>query len=244
MSELAGEGAETLETVPPSRPVATLILVDIAEGSRVWGYSRFVMGGFGTGRVAGLRMFKVLGSGHEGGFGLRPSPTRQGLFCVFEHDAAAQAFLSDDPLVDRYRSHAREFFSVRLHTYSCKGAWSGLSLPPIVATPLNGPIAALTRASIKPAQAAAFWRKAPPAQNDLEHAEGCLLAAGLGEAPLLRQATFSVWTDVGDMDRYARRGAHLDAIKAAQRHGFFSESMFARFVPVDMQGTYKGRMYG
>ncbi len=244
MSGPAGEGAATLETALPDQPVATLILVDIAEGSRVWGYSRFVMGGFGTGSIAGLRTYKVLGSGHDGGFGLRPSPTRQGLFCVFDDDNTARDFLASNPLVERYRGHAREFFSVRLHTYSCKGAWSGLSLPTVTATPDRGPIAALTRASIKPAQAAAFWRKAPPAQADLEHAEGCLLAAGLGEAPLLRQATFSVWSGVDDMDRYARRGAHLEAIKAAQKHGFFSESMFARFVPVDMHGTYKGRVYG
>jgi spheroidene monooxygenase len=244
MSGPAGKGAATLETALPEQPVATLILVDIAEGSRVWGYSRFVMGGLGTGSIPGLRAYKVLGSGHDGGFGLRPSPTRQGLFCVFDDDSTARDFLTGNPLVERYRGHAREFFSVRLHTYSCKGAWSGLSLPAVTATPERGPIAALTRASIKPSQAAAFWRKAPPAQADLEHAEGCLLAAGLGEAPLLRQATFSVWSGVDDMDRYARRGAHLDAIKAAHHHGFFSESMFARFVPVDMRGTYKGRVYG
>ncbi len=244
MTGQADGGATTPETAPPGKPVATLILVDVAEGSRVWGYSRFVMGGFGSGAIPGLRMYKVLGSGHDGGFGLRPSATRQGLFCVFDDDETARSFLDENPLVERYRSHAREFFSVRLHTYSCKGAWSGLSLPTITATPERGPIAALTRASIKPAQAAAFWRKAPPAQADLENAEGCLLAAGLGEAPLLRQATFSVWCGVDDMDRYARRGAHLDAIKAAHRHGYFSESMFARFVPVDMRGTYKDQVYG
>ncbi|MBU3694964.1 MAG: spheroidene monooxygenase [Rhodocyclaceae bacterium] len=220
------------------------MLVDIAEGSRLWGYSRFVLGRFGVGSVAGLRFARVLGSGHDGGFGLRPSATRQGLFCVFEDDQTASDFLAGHDLVRRYRAHAREFFSVRLHSYSCKGSWSGVNLPAVTAAPTSGPIAALTRASIKPARAAAFWRKAPPAQVDLEHAEGCLLAAGLGEAPLLRQATFSVWCDVGDMDRYARSGAHLEAIKAAHRHGFFSESMFARFVPVDMRGTYKGRAYG
>lgn len=244
MAATPGHGTGTPDTALTGKPVATLILADIAEGSSVWGYSRFVIGGFGTGSVPGLRMYKVLGSGHDGGFGLRPSATRQGLFCVFDDDKIARDFLAQDPVVERYRRHAREFFSVRLHTYSCKGAWSGLSLPPVTDTPAQGPIAALTRASIKPAQAAAFWRKAPPAQADLEHAAGCLLAAGLGEAPLLRQATFSVWCGVDDMDRYARTGAHLEAIKAAHRHGFFSESMFARFVPVDMRGTYKGRAYG
>ena len=244
VANAAAAGSDASETALPGQPVATLILIDIAEGSRVWGYSRFVIGRFERGAIAGLRLFKVLGSGHDGGFGLRPSPTRQGLFCVFDDAASAHAFLNGHPLVDRYREHSREFFSVQLHTYSCRGSWSGLSLPPITATPAHGPIAALTRASIKPAQATAFWRKAPPAQADLEHADGCLLAAGLGEAPLLRQATFSVWKGVDDMDRYARTGAHLEAIKAANRHGFFSESMFARFVPVDMRGSYRGRVYG
>jgi len=240
----AAEGEQAPDPHPTDRPDATLILVDVAEGSRVWGYSRFVVGRFDRSSIAGLRFFKVLGSGHEGGFGLRPSPTRQGLFCVFDNAAAADTFIEGHPLVERYRDHAREFFSVSLHTYSCRGSWSGLSLPPITTTPLQGPIAALTRASIKPAQATAFWRKAPSAQADLAHAEGCLLATGLGEAPLLRQATFSLWAGVDDMDRYARTGAHLDAIKAAHRHGFFSESMFARFVPVGMRGVYKGRVYG
>jgi len=241
---VAAQGGRAPAALPTDQPVATLILVDIADGSRLWGYSRFVIGRFDRGAISGLRFFKVLGSGHDGGFGLRPSPTRQGLFCVFDQAAAADAFLDGHPLVERYRRHAREFFSVKLHTYSCRGSWSGLSLPTTTTTPVCGPIAALTRASIRPSRASAFWRKAPPAQADLEHAAGCLLATGLGEAPLLRQATFSLWCDVDDMDRYARSGAHLEAIKAAHRHGFFSESMFARFVPVGMRGSYKGRVYG
>ena len=86
---------------------------------------------------------------------------------------------------------------------------------------------------------------APPAQASLEAAPGCLLAVGLGEAPLLRQATFSIWDSVQAMEAYARSGAHLDAIRAAHRGGFFSESMFVRFVPVARAGALEGaRRYG
>jgi hypothetical protein len=66
---------------------------------------------------------------------------------------------------------------------------------------------------------------------------------GLGEAPFLRQATFSVWNDVAAMDVYARSGAHLDGIRAAQKQQFFSESMFVRFIPLRMQGTWRGQTY-
>jgi hypothetical protein len=43
------------------------------------------------------------------------------------------------------------------------------------------------------------------------------------------------------MDRYARSGAHRDAIEAARSGHFFSESMFVRFVVEATQGSWKGR---
>jgi spheroidene monooxygenase len=66
---------------------------------------------------------------------------------------------------------------------------------------------------------------------------------GLGEAPFFRQATFSIWDSVTDMNAYARSGAHLEAIQAANQHGYFSESMFARFVPLKVQGQWLGKDY-
>jgi spheroidene monooxygenase len=45
------------------------------------------------------------------------------------------------------------------------------------------------------------------------------------------------------MDAYARSGAHLEAIRAAARHRFFTESLFMRFVPLQVQGTWQGRSH-
>jgi hypothetical protein len=78
----------------------------------------------------------------------------------------------------------------------------------------------------------------------LEAAEGCRLAVGLGEAPLLRQATFSIWDSVEAMNAYARQGAHQAAIEASMRGAYFSESMFVRFVPSQLQGRWMGRALG
>ncbi len=221
-----------------------LVLVDIATGARLWGWSRFVIGRFSMMGVPGLRFFKVLGSGHEAGFGLRPSGTRQGLFCVFDDGAAADAFLDASPVVAAYRTHAREFLSVTLSAFASRGSWAGTALPVSVPAPSGGPIAALTRASIRPAAARSFWRRAPAAEASLQNAPGCLLAAGLGEAPVFRQATFSLWDSVQSMDAYARSGAHLQAIQAAHAQRYFSESMFVRFVPQRLAGVWMGRSYG
>ena len=225
-------------------PVAIFVLVDIAARARLWGFSRFVVGRFALRRVPGLRFFKVLGSGHGGGFGLRPSPSRMGLFLVFDEAAAAHRFVDSSALLQAWRARSDEFFTVLLHPFSSRGSWAGMALPAARPAPAAGPVATLTRASIRPARAFAFWRHAPSAQRSLQQADGCLLSAGVGEAPLLRQATFSLWRNAADVDAYAKTGAHLAAARAAYRDGYFSESMFVRFVPEDACGVWHGRPYG
>jgi spheroidene monooxygenase len=232
-----------------SDEVAVMLLADVAAPWRAWGWWRIARGAQALRGTPGLAFAKVLGSGHEGGFGLRPSRSRQGVFAVFASEVHADAFIANAPSVHSYRARSSEMCVLKLRAWSSRGRWSGHTLTPSASPPdaahgSSMPVVALTRASIHWRHAAAFWRKAPPAQAALAHAPGCLLAAGLGEAPLLRQATFSLWESVAAMDAYARSGAHLDAIRAAAREGYFSESMFVRFVPVSMHGRWKGADYG
>jgi len=224
--------------------IAVIVLVDIHPSHKLWGFSRFVIGRFFMRNIPGLRFFKILGSGDQGGFGLKPSATHQGLFCLFDHRDQAQIFLGESSVVSQLRSRSREFFSAILTPYSSRGSWSGIELPVATDTPPDGPIAALTRASIKLSKASAFWKNSPPAELALANAKGCLLAAGLGEAPLLRQATFTIWETTEAMDHYARSGAHLDAIRASYAGEHFSESMFVRFAPSNMTGSWKGQQFG
>ena len=183
-----------------------LVLADIAPASLVWGWTRIVKGPSPWLAIDGMRFAKVMGSGYEGGFSLKPSSSRQGLFLVF-HTALAATDVT-------------------------------------CSAPKQGPIAALTRASIHLRKASAFWNHAPPSQNAIEGVQGVQLAVGLGEAPFLRQATFTIWDNVPAMDAYARSGPHLEAIKAAAQNQYFSESMFARFVPISINGRWKERDYG
>ena len=246
--------------------VAVLLLADIAAGHRLWGWSRIVRGGAALSGVPGLRMAKALGSGHHGGFGLRPSASRQGLFAIFVSEAAADDFIERSAVVRTYRQRAGEFLVAKLRATSSRGMWGGASMAVTAtatatatasatatatatataheATPTTGPVAALTRASIRPSKALQFWRQSPLSEAALAAAPGCRLAVGLGEAPVLRQATFSVWDNQAAMDAYARSGAHLDAIRGAQAGDWFSESMFVRFVPLSLQGRWQGRDHG
>jgi spheroidene monooxygenase len=224
--------------------IVVLQLFALGAGHRAWGFGALALGRYRWRHVPGLVFWKSLGSGFEGGFGLRPSGSRQGLFCVFEDEAFADRFLASSSFLAAYRARSTEHVSVKLRPFASRGSWSGVPLAPVAEAPTHGPIASLTRASIRPAAALRFWRKAPPAERSLAAAPGCLLAVGLGEAPLLRQATFTIWESAAAMDAYARSGAHLEAIRAAYRERHFAESMFVRLVPSELRGTWMGRRVG
>lgn len=226
----------------PPGEVGLFVLVDVAQGARLRGYLRFLLGRLRMGRTPGLLFLKVMGSGQGGGFGLRPSLSHQGLVCAFRTDADADRFIEQSPDLRAYREQAADFLMVKVRAISSRGSWDGRTPFALTGQVRPGqPVAALTRASIRPAAALRFWRHSPPSEHALAKAAGCRLAAGLGEAPVFRQATFSVWDDQAAMDDYARRGAHQDAIRAAAAGRFFSESLFCRFEPVWASGSWQGR---
>jgi len=235
-------------TLPDHNPLSGVVVVLLADFWRQhqgWGWLRLVAGGTHYKNVPGLTSVKVMGSGHGGGFSLRPSATHQGLICTFSHYDLARQFL-DSKWVQAYRERARELWSGVLSVQSSRGAWDKQTW--LVTDPESldgqcepqGPFAVLTRASILPTKAMAFWRYAPAAQASLNRTDGCLLSMGLGEAPLVRQCTFSLWQDQAAMLAYAQQGAHQVAATAAYKHQFFSESMFVRMQVCEMSGVWQG----
>ena len=230
------------------RQHAVLLLTRFRPGGSLWGLAQLMRGPFQRVSAPGLVFQKILGSGQNGGFGLRPGLNYQGVFSVFDTHDHARAYLRDSPQVQAYADHAEELFAAHLEPVSCRGSWSGFAFE----GPLGGSgavqqsdfnpsglMASLTRASIRPHKARAFWAQSPDAETDLAKAQGCQLAVGLGEAPILRQATFSLWSAQAAMDAYARSGGHQRAIQAAYGHDFFSESMFVRFQPIALWGRWK-----
>lgn len=232
----AGDAAATHEVTG----VLAVLLVDHLPRHRAWAWLRLVQGTAPLRELPGLRFAKVMGSGEGGGFRLRPSTTHQGLLCLFDTRAQAQAFL-DSPQADAYRERARVWWSGLMAVSSSRGSWDGcawgitpfasLSAEPASVPGTDAdddPVVVITRASIRPSKAMSFWRRAPGTERALAESPGCDIAIGLGEAPLLRQCTFSVWRNLAAMTDYARGGAHGRAAQFAWREGHFSESMFVR----------------
>jgi spheroidene monooxygenase len=189
------------------------------------------------------RFVKLCGSGTGEGFTPRPNWSVWAIFAVWPDATQARAQTTHHPVYTRWRTHAAESWTVTLAPFSARGSWAGVNplAETIAAEAHHGPIAALTRATVKPQHAPAFWRRVPDISARIGSDTNVLFKIGIGEVPLLHQVTFSIWPDAARMAEFARHmGPHAAAMKAARDNGWFSEEFYARFHVLGTQGQWSG----
>jgi heme-degrading monooxygenase HmoA len=105
-----------------------------------------------------------------------------------------------------------------------------------------GPMAVLTRATIKMSRLKNFWSHVDEVANLMAGAPGYITSIGVGEAPVYRQATFSVWENMEQMKAFAYGSKqHAEVIKKTRSEGWYSEELFARFRIIESSGTLYGK---
>ncbi|MPY65755.1 spheroidene monooxygenase [Deinococcus sp. SDU3-2] len=192
-------------------------------------------------RVPGLTFFRMMGTGRGDSLTLGADFRRWARLAVWRDEAAFREFEAS-PWRQRERAHLTESGTLLLRPLRSKGRWGGRE-PfgfPTTDAPI-GPLAVLTRAAIRPARLRAFWSAVPASQGGLHTHPGLLLTLGLGDVPLLSQATFSVWRDAASVKAYAYAGAgHREAIARTRREDWYSEELFARFELLAAEGDGLG----
>jgi len=200
------------------------------------------------------RHWKLMGSGRNGSFDIRPD-LDQWAVMVFRDRPFADPHAGSPspppteepygPLLARWwRFFGCETWTVFLHVTGGHGTWDGKALAASAprTAPKDGPVAVLTRATIRWRRLRAFWSQVPPVSAAFFRAPGLLLSLGIGEAPFTRQATFSMWRSEANMKAFAYRTAeHREAIARTRREGWYSEDMFLRFEVLATRGTIRGR---
>lgn len=212
---------------------------------RLWA---FVQMGLARSRFAATRdigFWKLCGSGTGEGFTPVPNTAVYAVLASWPSPDTARLATAKSDAFRRYRYRARESWTVFLSPVSVRGHWTGK----VPFTPdgsdadalSQGPLAALTRATVRPRAAAKFWKRVPDISKVIGADPNVAFKIGIGEVPMLHQVTFSIWPDAASMANFARRdGPHARAIAAVRDEGWFREELYARFRVLDSAGSWEG----
>lgn len=194
-------------------------------------------------KIKGLTFFKALGTGSGNGFSIMPDFSTYGFILVFNNEDLAKDFLKNDVIKD-YTATASSFSHILMHNIKSHGKWSNQNpFKSSVEFDKEIPLAVITRATIKPKLAYQFWKNVPSVSKSMDNYEELTFSKGIGEFPLLMQATFSVWSSGKAMMDYAYNNPkHAEMIKKTRELDWYSEELFARFQPFYQEGDLIPRM--
>lgn len=187
-----------------------------------------------------IGFWKLCGSGTGEGFTPLPNTAVDARLATWPDHATARGRLADAPVYRRCRARSVECRTVFLTPTTSRGHWSGVA-PFTVSAAASGPLAALTRATIRPRVALRFWDRVPDISALIGSDPNVAIKIGIGEVPLLHQITFSIWPDAAAMSGFARTGPHAEAIRTVRAGNWFSEEL-ARFTVVSDSGTWNGAL--
>ena len=193
-------------------------------------------------RIPGATFAKLLGTGSGRTFTPRDADPHHWGVLICWRDADGPERYEATRSHASWSSSAYEEGRILLRPLASRGTWAGRQpFGDPVAHRWDGPVAAITRARIKPAMWRTFWSAVPPVSGDLREVDGLDLAIGIGEAPVGLQGTFSMWSSNAALTEFAhRRSPHIEVMRRTHDIEWYAEELFARFAVIDSRGTYSG----
>lgn len=195
-------------------------------------------------RTAGLRFWRLLGVGQGRSFNPRADLQRYAMFTVWNSFSALKAFEAGSEVMRRIQGDAEEVWMVYMRPVRWHGNWGGsdpfAGIPP-VKPPDPGPWVILTRATLYPSKIRTFLNAVPPVSAQLLQQTELMNSVGVGELPLLYQATLSIWHSLPAITSFAYGAAlHSEVVRRTHRERWYKEELFARFRPLASSGTWDG----
>lgn len=209
--------------------------------NQFWGISKLLHLRFTIKKNKHVEFFKLLGAGSGLGYRAWPKYGVIGVFMVWDEIDEAKAFFHSDRFTN-ISATSSEQYTVFLQPSSSRGTWSGFGNWRFGSQENGnkGLVCALTRATIKRRYLYDFWKMVPSISMIQKNYPGLIFSQGVGEVPVLEQATFTIWENTQSMEEFAYTTFHGKAIQRVRQANGFKEQMFTRFNPIMSYGTWEG----
>ena len=192
--------------------------------------------------VAGQQFYKLMGSGKGIGFNPLPDWSVYSLVQTWENESAADQFFNQSELIQKYLAQTSKIWTLYMRNIKSHGAWSGSNpFEKSEALDKNIPlVSVITRATIKTSKLAQFWRYVPTSQKPIINNKDLIYTKGIGEAPIVQMATFSLWKNEEALKSFAyKTKEHQKAIEKTRTINWYKEELFARFQPYKSLGQWE-----
>ena len=178
---------------------------------------------------SGLKFVKLLGTGSKDGFSVIPDFSSYLIISSWENDNFRKKFFEENETINEMISKSHKRTEIKIDPYNYIGSWDGINPFENESSYKEGKILVLTRARVRLNKLINFFINTSLAAKSIYNKKGAEYYKGVGELPIIEQATISIWESEQFMKDYAYSDKnHIEIIKKARKDDWYSEELFVR----------------
>ena len=175
------------------------------------------------------KFIKLLGTGSKEGFSVFPDFSNYILISAWENDKDREKFIKTHKVISNINDKCYERTEIKIDPYESKGSWNNSNPFDNKSDYKNEKILIITRARVRFKKMLDFLINTSKASRSIKHNDGALFYKGVGELPIIEQATISIWESEEKMKLYAYNNSeHMKIISKARKRKWYSEELFVR----------------
>jgi len=177
----------------------------------------------------GLKFIKLLGTGSKDGFSVIPDFSSYVMITSWEDDDFRKKFIDENKLFQEIINKSSKRIEIKIDPYNYIGSWNGINPFKNKSSYKEGKIIVLTRARVRLNKLINFLISTSSAAKSINSRKGAEYYKGVGELPIIEQATISILKSEQIMKDYAYSDkSHLKIIHKARKNQWYSEELFVR----------------
>jgi len=216
-----------------TKPLQLTYYIDLFyfEKNKIWMFK--LMGAYTFNKSlinsSGLKFIKLFGTGSNEGFSLIPDFSCYVMITSWKNDHFRKKFINKNNILNEIISRSSKRVEIRIDPYNFTGSWNGINPFKNISSYNGGKVIVLTRARVKLNKLLNFLVNTSLAAKSIKSQDGAEFYKGVGELPVIEQATISIWNSEQSMMDFAYSDSnHKKIINKARKEKWYSEELFVR----------------